>query len=218
MPIEINYKNSTNIKISSNLILFVDEKFNIPTIKNYISKSEYTYIFDLVKTKDLKKKLVVFDISSKKKIILVSLKNNLTNTDAENLGAKFYDIFMESNQNKFILNSDSIPSKLKNFVGYFLHGMRLKSYKFEKYKTKKKSKINFSVNVIGKNITSVKDQVKFNSIEEGTFYTRDLVSEPGNVLHPDEYAKRISTLKKIWAEDYSLRWKKIEKTWHEYTA
>ena len=30
---------------------------------------------------------------------------------------------------------------------------------------------------------------------EGINYTKDLVSEPGNILHPDEYAKRISTKK-----------------------
>ena len=27
--------------------------------------------------------------------------------------------------------------------------------------------------------------------------TRDLVSEPGNILHPDEYAKRLSQLNNI---------------------
>ena len=37
----------------------------------------------------------------------------------------------------------------------------------------------------------LKDQLNFKAIEEGTFYARDLVSEPGNVLHPDEYAKRL---------------------------
>ena len=137
MPVLINYKNSANKKNSTNLILFVDDKFNISPLKNHISKSEYTYISDLIKTTDLKKKIVVYDISSKRKIILVSLKKNLTNTDAENLGAKFYVRFKDSNQNKFKLNTDLIQSKLKNFVGYFLHGMRLKSYKFEKYKTKK---------------------------------------------------------------------------------
>ena len=41
-----------------------------------------------------------------------------------------------------------------------------------------------------------KDQVKFKAIENGTFYTRDLVSEPGNILHPDEYAKRLNSLRK----------------------
>ena len=39
--------------------------------------------------------------------------------------------------------------------------------------------------------------LKFQALEEGTFYARDLVSEPGNVLHPDEYAKRLSALRKI---------------------
>ena len=29
------------------------------------------------------------------------------------------------------------------------------------------------------------------------FFTRDLVSEPGNILHPDEYAKRLIKLKKL---------------------
>jgi leucyl aminopeptidase len=47
-----------------------------------------------------------------------------------------------------------------------------------------------------KNKPSNKTQLKFKSLEEGTFYARDLVSEPGNILHPDEYAKRLITLKK----------------------
>ena len=38
--------------------------------------------------------------------------------------------------------------------------------------------------------------MRFKALEEGTFFARDLVSEPGNVLHPDEYAKRLSSLRK----------------------
>ena len=48
-----------------------------------------------------------------------------------------------------------------------------------------------------KNKPSAQNQLKFKALEEGTFYARDLVSEPGNVLHPDEYAKRLNSLKKI---------------------
>ena len=40
-----------------------------------------------------------------------------------------------------------------------------------------------------KNKPSAQNQIKFKALEEGTFYARDLVSEPGNILHPDEYAK-----------------------------
>ena len=196
MNIKVNFKKQACNKSNANLILFADEKFNITGIKKHISNSEYSYISDLLNNKDDKKKIVTFDISSKKKIILVSLKRNLTDSDLENLGAKCYVILNELKETEYVVNSDSVPNGFKNILGYFLHGIKLKSYKFEKYKTKK-DKGNISLNVVGKNIPSSKDQLKFNSIEEGTFYTRDLVSEPGNVLHPDEYAKRIKSLSKF---------------------
>ena len=178
MNIKVNFKKQTFAKSNANLILFVDEKFNITSIKKHISNSEYSYISDLLIKKDDKKKIVTFNISSKKKIIIVSLKRKLTNSDAENLGAKCYVILNELKETEYSVNSDTIPNGFKNIAGYFLHGIKLKSYKFEKYKTKK-NKGNISINLIGKNIPNLKDQLKFNSIEEGTFYARDLVSEPG---------------------------------------
>ena len=50
------------------------------------------------------------------------------------------------------------------------------------------------MNILGiKNKPTSQNQLKFKALEEGTFYARDLVSEPGNVLHPDEYAKRLNS-------------------------
>ena len=77
MSIKINYKKGLSKKNSSNLIMFVDEKFNLSGLKKHISISEYSFIFDLLKTQDVKKKILSFDFSSKKKIILVSLKKIL---------------------------------------------------------------------------------------------------------------------------------------------
>ena len=91
-----------------------------------------------------------------------------------------------------------------------MHGLKLKSYKFDKYKTNK-NKNNFIISVVGKNTPSIKDQIKFKSIEEGTFYTRELVSEPGNILHPDEYARRLSLLKKIGLKVTVYDQKKLKK-------
>ena len=85
MNIKINFKNQVFVKTNGNLILFVDDKINISNLKKCISISEYSYIFDLLKTKDIKKKIIHFDINSKKKIILVSLKKNLLVSEAENL-------------------------------------------------------------------------------------------------------------------------------------
>ncbi len=196
MPIQIYYKNKISIKNPSNLVLFVDEKFSSSPLKKYVSNTEYSFVSDLIKTKDLKKNIASFDLSSKKKIILVSIKKNYTNSEIENLGAKFYDQFKNSKISNFYINSNSLPGGHDNIVGHFLHGLNLKSYSFDKYKSKK-NKNNIIINVFGKNSPSLKDQLKFKAIEEGTFYTRDLVSEPGNILHPDEYAKRLNSLKKV---------------------
>ena len=39
-------------------------------------------------------------------------------------------------------------------------------------------------------------QIKLNALLDGTNFSRDLVSEPGNILTPDEYVKRLLKLKK----------------------
>ena len=196
MSIQINYKTKGAKNPSANLVLFVNEKFNINGLKKYILDSEYSYIFDLLKTSDLTKDLLFFEINSKKTIFLVSIKNNLKISYAESLGAKFYSYINFEKKNDYFVNSDTINSKINNFLGHFLHGLKLKSYEFNLYKSKRKKKF-ISINITGnKNKISNKDQLKFKALEDGTFYARDLVSEPGNILHPDEYAKRLNSLKK----------------------
>ena len=196
MTIQINYKSTGLKKNTNNLVLFVDENFNISGLKKYISNTEFSYISDLLKTSDLKKNLLFFEINSKKTIFLVSIKKDLKISDMESLGAKFYGYINYDKKNDYFVNSDTINSKIENFVGYFLHGLKLKSYKFNIYKSKKEKRV-ISINVIGnKNKISTQNQLRFKALEEGTFFARDLVSEPGNILHPDEYAKRINSLKK----------------------
>src|SRR5210317_1187023 len=197
MTIQINYKKNTLNNKYTNLVLFVDDKFNISSLKKHISITEFSYISDLLSNSDLKKDLLVFKINSKKTIFLVSIKKDIKTSDIENLGAKFHSHINYDKKNDYFVNSDTISSKIKNFVGYFLHGIKLKSYEFNIYKSKK-NKRNISIYVVGsKNKISTQDQLRFKALEEGTFLARDLVSEPGNILHPDEYAKRINLLKRL---------------------
>ena len=196
MSIKINYTNKKISKSSSNLVIFTDEKFNINKFKKFLTQSDFAYVNELLKTSDLKKNLLVFEINSKKKIILISIKNNLKTSDIENLGAEFYSRINYGKNSEYFLISDSVGNKNVDLIGYFLHGLKLKSYEFKKYKSKIDIR-NISVNVVGKkNKPSLKNQIKFKALESGTFYARDLVSEPGNVLHPDEYAKRLNSLRK----------------------
>ena len=211
MTVQINYKNSISKKVSSNLVLFVDEKFSIGGLKKYVSNSEFLYISDLLRSSDLKKDLLLFEINSKKTIFLASIKRDTKTSDIESLGAKFHGYIDYNKKNDYFVNSDTINSKIKNFVGYFLHGLKLKSYEFNIYKSKKNKKF-ISINVIGnKNKISAQDQLRFKALEEGTFFTRDLVSEPGNILHPDEYAKRINSLKKFGLKINVYDEKKLKK-------
>ena len=211
MTIQINYKNNRLKKVSSNLVLFVDEKFNINSVKKYISNTEYSYISDLLKNSDLKKQLLLFEINSKKTIFLASIKKDFRASDIENLGAKFHSHINYEKKNEYFINSDSVKSKIKNFIGYFLHGIKLKSYEFNLYKSKKTKKA-VSINVVGNdNKISKQDQLRFKALEEGTFFARDLVSEPGNILHPDEYAKRINSLKKFGLKINIYDEKKLKK-------
>ncbi len=195
MSIKINYLNKSGGNSSANLVLFSNDKFNTKNLKKYLTDSEISYINDLLKNKDLKKNLFVFDVNSKKKIVLISIKNNIKISDVESLGAEFYGSINHGKNSEYFLNSDSIDSKNDIFLGHFLHGLKLKSYKFNKYKSKKETRI-ITINIIGnKNKPTTQTQLKFKALEEGTFYARDLVSEPGNILHPDEYAKRLNSLR-----------------------
>ena len=197
MSIQINYNYSDLKKTSTNLVLFVDENFNISTLKRYISNNEFSYINDLLKSCDLKKNLLFFEINSKKKIFLVSIKEKLETSDIESLGAEFHGYINYDKKNEYFVNSDSIINKFENFIGYFLHGLKLKSYEFNLYKTKKEDKI-ISINVIGnKDKITIQKKLRFKAIEEGTFFARDLVSEPPNVLNPKEYKNRLLKLRKL---------------------
>ena len=140
MSIQIIYKTGLFKKKSSNLVLFVDENFNITGLKKLISNKEYSFIEDLLAINDKKKKIIAYDLNSRRKIILISIKKKITTSEAEGLGAKFYDIFKDIKQNNFDINSETAKNTLKNFVGYFLHGLKLKSYIFDKYKSKKKKR------------------------------------------------------------------------------
>ena len=195
MTVQIFYKNNDS---SNNQVLFVEENYNINTIKKHVSSADLSYIKEILKNNDLKKKILSLDLNSKKRLILVSIKKKLESSDIENLGADFYNYIKDRNINKLSIISNSLNSRSeKDFIGHFLHGLKLKSYEFNIYKTKKEKKIIF-INVIGKkNNLTIGNDLKFKALEEGTNFARDLVSEPPNVLNPKEYVNRLLKLRKL---------------------
>ena len=65
MSLKIKYL-KTKYKSSSNIVLFSDDNFKINKLKSYLSNNEFSYVNDLLKVSDIKKNLLVFELSSKK--------------------------------------------------------------------------------------------------------------------------------------------------------
>ena len=201
MSIKISHKKKISDKTIKNYVLFTNEDFVISGLKNiYLSKNSAQINKTIKSNKTKKNDIISFNLNSDQKIILIKIKKNQTPTDNEKKGANFYN-FIKSNllTNLTFLDKNiyEIQSKNKSFIDEFLHGLQIKSYEFDKYKTKKEI---IDINIVisfTKKIPSTNKNNRFFSLLEGTNFTKDLVSEPGNILHPDEYARRILKLKKI---------------------
>jgi len=160
-----------------------------------LSISESNLFKKNLKNNIKKKEIFSFDINHNQKIIIYTLKNE--KDTYEKTGAKLFQYFKNESLNKIHIFGDTIEdNKSLNSLHELIHGMKLKSYYFERYLTKKDSQI-LNINVISKKKINTELIKKLSSIEKGVNFTKDLVSEPGNILHPDEYAKRIASLRKI---------------------
>ena len=80
-------------------------------------------------------------------------------------------------------------------------GAKLGSYSFDKYKTKKKDhdkaklkEVKFYSKLSAKAKAAFEPQDK---VADGVFFTRDLVSEPSNVIYPETLATQAKTLAKL---------------------
>ncbi len=199
MTIKFTYKNKAKSSNLEAIVLFTDEKFQTKNLENFISKNEATYVEKALKNRKINKENIIsFNLNEKTRIILISLKKDLKGSDVENLGAEFYNFIKKNSLKDISVFAESVKSKPgKDFIGRFIHGLKLKSYEFNIYKSKKINNI-IIISLVGKQSNIfLKNKLKFKALEEGTFFTRDLVSEPGNILHPDEYAKRLLKLKKF---------------------
>ncbi len=87
---------------------------------------------------------------------------------------------------------------LTEFAANLACGARLRGYRFDKYRTKEKQEDKptlrtFTVMVKG-SAAARRAFAKLDCVAEGVFYTRDLVSEPPNVIFPEALARQARRL------------------------
>ena len=206
---------------SDALAIFVNEKYYYKDKKGVLSKNLVkkinSYISSL-KTKKKKDEIFSFDVSDKQKCFIVKVKNNYESFFPEESGGRFFSYLKTIKDiNKIDLYIDTLDfdkKRLVNFFSEFCLGFNLKSYTFNKYKTVNKEKIDKKINF--KIITNYKNELQtqykyHDSIKEGVFFARDLVSEPPNVLNPKKYTEEIKKLSKLGLNVEVLNEAKLKK-------
>jgi len=201
--------------------IFVSEKYEYEDKKGVLAKDitlKINSYLNLLKVRKNKGDINFFDISEKKKCFIIKIKKNFENYWPEEIGGSFYSNLKKFKDIKKIeLYLDSInfnKDKLTSFFSQFIYGFNLKSYEFSKYKTLNREQINQKINckIIAKEKEKVeKKYLYYNSVKEGVFLTRDLVSEPPNVLNPKKYVEEIKKLSKFGLKIKSYNEKELKK-------
>jgi len=118
----------------------------------------------------------------------------------EAYGGKLFSFLERKGFSKILMMFINL-SENKELAHSLLNGFSLKSYRFDKYKVKTKKKVNIQTlkildlnNDINKN---QRDILTNGKAVKGVFLTRDLVSEPANILFPQKFVEICNVLKKV---------------------
>ena len=190
MKLKLDFVNKVPKVAKDNQVILLNNKNN----QNKLFKSLNKSIF--ANKLFLERKFLIQNINDKT-YIFVNCTKSKTSLDYEKLGSNLF-LFLKNNKIEKSFFETNLSKISNTQLDKFLHGAQLKSYEFNVYKTDKSKNLTIQLYVVGHKLKKTNLlRNKLNSILEGVFLTRDLVSEPGNVLHPDEYARRIVKLRKF---------------------
>jgi len=201
--------------------IFVTEKYGYKNKGGILPDDTVKKINSFLSVLKIKKEeedISSFDISDKQKCFIIKVKKKYKSYYPQESGGSFFSYIKKNkNINQIIFCPDSLDfesEEIAHFFSQFIFGFNLKSYTFNKYKTLNKDKINKNINfsVITSNKSKIEKKYKYYyAIKEGIFLSRDLVSEPPNVLNPKVYAQEIHRLSKLGLKIKSYNEKELKK-------
>jgi leucyl aminopeptidase len=140
------------------------------------------------------------------RILLVGMgaPKDMCEAQVENLGGAIYAALSLKGDEVISTAIGSIDCphfKEEIFAAALARGIAYRSYRFDKYKTTEKPKSKPSIKTI-QILTKESDAAQklfdvSNGLLEAVAFTKDLVSEPANILHPESYAARVKELSAI---------------------
>ena len=215
----MNVTFTSKLSVKKDILAIISDKKSLASFEE-LSKGVLNKVINIAKYENFKfNKLESLEIigeekSGYSKIIVIGSgeSSSLSLKDQDLIGGKILQLGSGSLGGDIdVLVSKNIDNdKGIERIGY---GAILGSYRFDKYKSKKK-KINLpkNIKIVSKNfklLTKKLNQKK--SVAEGVFLARDLVNEPSNILNPESYAKRIKELSKYGLKVEVLNETKMKK-------
>ena len=171
MKLKLDFVTKVPKVAKDNQVILLNNK----NIQNKIVKSLNKSLF--TNKLFLEKKFLIQNINDKT-YIFVNCTKSKTSLDYEKIGSNLF-LFLKNNKIEKSFFETNL-SKITNIqLEKFLHGAQLKSYEFNVYKTDKSKNLITNLYVVGhKSKKANLLRNKLNSLLEGVFLTRDLVSEP----------------------------------------
>ncbi|MGF1607872.1 MAG: leucyl aminopeptidase [Kiloniellales bacterium] len=140
------------------------------------------------------------------RVVLCGLGNpaELKDIDLENIGGGLVALLNKAGEKEATALVGKLPGrgpKPAHRAAHYAMGALLRSYRFDKYKTKEKQEAKPSLTKLTVMLDDPKAAAKafapLEKVAEGVFFTRDLVSEPANILYPKSLAAEARSLSKL---------------------
>jgi leucyl aminopeptidase len=128
-------------------------------------------------------------------------KDKLDALGIEQAAASAYAAVRASGLKTLVVDFDGLSAEL---AAHAALGVTLAAYRFDKYRTKEKPEAKPSVEAV-RIVAAEPDAARaafaeLSAVADGVMFTRDLVSEPANVLYPAEFAARVKALESLGLE------------------
>jgi len=135
-------------------------------------------------------------------IVVGTGDETVTSTEARTIGGKLGGALAKLDEAGATVFADEVGDDA--VIAELASGIRLRRYSFKKYSTESDPATDRGP---GKIAIALPDSagaqaayVETDAVAEGTFFTRDLVNEPANVLYPESFAERLQELSKLGVE------------------
>ena len=132
------------------------------------------------------------------RVVLAGVGKGLNELEQQSFGGSLYAHLNHEGVKTVQLMVEIPGTNLPEAAANIAYGALLRSYRFDKYRTKAKASSSPTLRNFGFRVKGSADaRQRFNLLEkiaEGVFFTRDLVSEPPNVLYPKSFVRELKSL------------------------